>query len=417
VRVVGLDSLRPGAYTGEIQLQATNPAGRPMDVNIRPGAALPVTLQVDRPLAAIDSQAVDFGEVQFDTSPNFRLDQTALLPVAFAGRQFKVTATVDHDTCANVNIVTGDLVEQDGRTLLPLHLTSAGPVQPATCRGAITFSGPNGDYDVTPGRLDWESRVSSVEWSIVGGDLNLADLQDAGARVDETLLVRFNGKTPFVVEMAGVQANGSSHEDGAAPIALSGAELDMPAVEVNGPPNEAGLYEVPITLIARQEIPGDPLRGNFYSGQLQLAVAGLEGDAKAVGFTFRSPSLYQRYLAPVLVPVYSLPWLICTGPLTLLLLLVVVARIRGRSLDDRELEQAAVSATREAVASVAVAPEPIAPLPSASSTTARTEAAWGKSEWGSVWSSGSSTDAAAPTYSANGVRSQPSSSDPWSTSW
>lgn len=416
LRVLGMDTLRPGAYEGEITLQATNPAGRPMSVNIRPGESLPVSLTVERPLARIDVQTVDFGEVLFDTSPNFRLDQSVMLPISFANRPFKVTVTSSEPSCSNVDIVTGDVTEQEGRTVLPLHLTSAGPVLPATCTGTLTFSGPNGDYDVVPAQVEWQSRVASVEWSIVGGDLHLRDLQDAGGRVQETVLIRFNGKTPFVVELAGLQGIGSSGGDdpGAAPIPINDEYLDMPAVEVNGPPNESGLYEVPITLIARQAIPGDELRGTFYSGQLRLAIAGLPDDVKTVNFNFRSPSLYQRYLAPVVVPVYSMPWVLCTGPLTVLVLLVLVARIRGRGFDETELEEVAMAATREVSAANASVPEPAAPLPAAA-TSPRAESAWGSSEWGSVWNNPGS-DAGSPAYSARGAGNQPSG-DPWSSSW
>ena len=111
---------------------------------------------------------------------------------------------------------------------------------------------------------------------------------------------------------------------------LNAELIDVPSVEISGEPNEAGLYEVPLSMIARQAIAGDQVRGTLYTGQVRLAIAGLPNDVKAVGFNFRSPSLYQRYLAPIVVPVYSMPAVLCTGPLTLLILLVVVARMRGR---------------------------------------------------------------------------------------
>jgi hypothetical protein len=416
LRVTGLESLRPGAYAGEIRLQATNPAGRPMNVNIRPGAALPVSLTVARPAVRIDSQGVDFGEVLFDTSPNFHLDQTSYLPVSFSGRRFEITAQMVEKSCDAVTIVTGDLEEREGQTVLPLHLSSAGPVQPATCIGLIKLAGPNQDYDVAPPQLGWQTRIASVEWSIVDGDLHLKDLQDAGARVQGALLVRFNGKTPFVIRPVEVQGTGSTDgEAGAAPVTLTGDQIDVPAVEVNGPPNESGLYEVPITLIARQAIPGDQLRGTFYSGQLRLSVAGLEGSEQTVTFNFRSPSVYQRYLAPVVVPVYSLPWVICTGPLTLLLLLVIVARLRSRGFDESELEQAAAAATREVAAANAAIPAPTTPLPAAAATAGRGDIAWGSSEWGTVWSQGGD-GALNGLQPAKGAAAKPSG-DPWSTSW
>ena len=130
LHIDGLETLRPGDYEGEIVLSATSPAGLPMDVNIRPGALLPVSLNVPRPLAQLDTQAVDFGEVMFDTSPNFRLNQENLVPLAFAGKPFPVSAELTESSCDNVSVVTGEVVERDGRMLLPVRLTSAGPVLP-----------------------------------------------------------------------------------------------------------------------------------------------------------------------------------------------------------------------------------------------------------------------------------------------
>ncbi len=50
------------------------------------------------------------------------------------------------------------------------------------------------------------------------------------------------------------------------------------------------------------------------------------------------------------MPVYSLPWLFCTGPLTLLLLLVIVARAQSRGFNPDEVEQAAMAAAIKTVA-------------------------------------------------------------------
>ncbi len=441
LKVAGLEGLRPGSYAGEIQLQATNPAGRPMDVNIRPGATLAVQISVGRPLVRVESQEVDFGEVLFDTSPNFRLDREGFVPLAFVGDPFKLTAVLADSTCSNVSVLAGDVIEQDGRMVLPLRLTSAGPVMPATCQGTVQLRGPNEDYDVTPAQFDWQARVASVEWSIVSGDLHFADLQDVGARVQEPLLVRFNGKTPFVVQLTGLEGAGATlgstwdnlwgstagnavdNESATAITPLTAEQIDVPAVEISGPPNEAGLYEVPLTMIARQAIAGDQLRGTFYTGQVKLAIAGLPNDVKAVNFNFRSPSLYQRYVAPIVVPVYSMPVLLCTGPLTLLILLVVVARMRGRNFDETEIEQAALAATRQATASASV-PEPAIALPTA--VGPRAEMAWGSSEFGNAWGSSGGADPGfgaggqSAASSANGTNNpypKPSSGDPWTSSW
>lgn len=419
LRVAGLDGLRPGNYTGEISLQATDPAGRPMDVNIRPGATLPVSISVARPVVRLDSQSVDFGEVLFDTSPNFRLNRESFVPLAFTGNPFKLSAELVDSTCSNVSVVAGDVVEQEGRMVLPLNLTSAGPVLPTTCQGSVVLRGPNGDYDVTPNQFDWEARVASVEWSIVSGDLHMGDLQDVGSRATETVLIRFNGKTPFVVQLNGLGGAGATLGNDAtntqiAP--LTTEQIDVPSVEISGEPNEAGLYEVPLTMIARQAIAGDQLRGTLYTGQVQLAIAGLPNDVKTVGFNFRSPSIYQRYLAPVVVPVYSMPTLLCTGPLTILILLVLVARMRSRSFDEGEIEQAAVAATRQAIAQTS-APEPTVALPTGAAP--RAEAAWGSSEFGNAWSNSGSAE---PTLSGtgaykNGAGAAKPAGDPWTSSW
>jgi hypothetical protein len=302
--------------------------------------------------------------------------------------------------------------------VLPLHLTSAGPVLPTTCQGSVVLRGPNEDYDVTPSQFDWQARVASVEWSIVSGDLHMGDLQDVGARAEETVLVRFNGKTPFVVQLQDLNGAGATlgNETTAGEITpLNAEQIDVPSVEISGPPNEAGLYEVPLTMIARQAIPGDQVRGTLYTGQVQLAIAGLPNDVKTVGFNFRSPSIYQRWVAPIVVPVYSMPVVLCTGPLTLLILLVLVARMRSRNFDENEIEQAAVAATRQAIARTSV-PEPTVALPTGS--TPRAEVAWGSGEFGNAWGSGGGAEPSiSGTYTNGAGGASKPSGDPWTSSW
>src|SRR5690606_26030177 len=110
--------------------------------------------------------------------------------------------------------------------------------------------------------------------------------------------------------------------------------LSMPPVGVTGAPNANGYYEVPITLIAGKAIPLDPLQGSFYSGDLTLGIEGLPNATRTVDVGFRSPTAFQRYVAWWLLPIYSLPWLLCSGPLSLLLLLILLARVRGGGLED-----------------------------------------------------------------------------------
>jgi len=413
LRVDGLDRVRPGDYVGEVTLQATTPGGKPMDVQLRPTSVFPVTFRVGRPVARIDSQLADFGNILFDTSPNFRLDQAVQLPVAFEGKPFKITATLQDSTCADLSMLTGELLPADNGSFLPLQLNSRGPVAPSTCTGSIVLAGPTDDYDVFPSRLDWQVRVDNVEWSLVSSSLSLGDLQDAGQKVNATVAVRFSGKPPFVLQLLDLHAVGRNAEG---EVTLSPDQIEMSPVEVNGPPTEAGLYEVPVTLVARQAIVRDQLRGSFYTGEMTLGVVGLEGATQTLDFDLRSPSIPQRYILPYVVPVYSMPLALCTGPLTLFLLLFMVARWRGRSLQEDEIEEAAIAAVSQApVAPVREASNPPA-LPTFTDAPA-SETGWSNGEWGSAWGNQAETSkpvvSKPPSNGANGVNG----GDPWKSSW
>lgn len=418
--IQGLENLRPGEYVGELALRANSPAGRPIDVTLRPSPVFPVALNVARPAANLEQELIDFGEVLFDTSPNFRLDQSIDLPITFVGGTFRLKATPNSSNCSQLKIIDAPLETAGNVATLPLQLTSPGPMQPQLCTGTLRLDPPNADYDVSPNVLEWQVRVSSVEWSVVSGDLNLADLQDAGGRVETPLLIRFNGKTPFVIQAQAINAEGSNaagREEGQ-PVLLNAENLDLPPIEISGPLNAAGLYEVPLNLIARQEIPKDSLQGTFYSGAIQLGIVGLPDDIKTVNFNFRSPSLIQRYIEPIVVPIYSLPWLLCSGPLSLLLLLVLLARMRNLNFREDEVEETAAAATMQmASQSFTEAAENAAtragaleapPLVNPSQGTS-----WGASEWGDAWGGASSAGGS----SGSQPRSAPPTNDPWGSSW
>jgi hypothetical protein len=409
LRVDGLGTLRPGEYTGNINLRATRPNGQPMDVAIRPGAALPVTYKVARPLALIDTQLADFGQLLFDTSPNFRLNQEVLLPISFVGKRFRVTAALAQSSCADLTLTAGEVRNEGEQAVLPVRLTSPGPAPPGTCSGAISLRGPDADYDLFPQQLDWQLRINDVEWSLVSGALHLGDLQDAGARSQANLALRFNGKTPFLLQMTGLSATG---EGAAGLITLTANDLDMAPVEISGAPNQAGLYLVPILLTLQRALPRDWLRGGFFSGKVTLAVVGLPEKTQTLTFTFRNPSLIQRYIAPYVTPIYArLPAALCAWPLTLFLLLLVVARIRGRGINDVEIDEAAVATA------MPMPPMPAAETPGAASgatfaNPASLDAVWGNSEWGGSWGGEVNERAPVGAHTINGA-----GGDPWRSSW
>jgi len=410
--VNGLAQLRPGTYAGEITFTVQNPNGRPMqNIDIRPTTGIPVTFFVPRPVARIEGEQANFGETLFDTSPNFRLAQEQFIPLLFEGNPFDFTINMQESNCPDITIIQGELqLQEGGRALLPLQLSSRGPVQPGVCSGMIALSGPTADYDVYPAAISWQTRVNNIEWSVVSTALNLGNFQDAGAEAKAVLLVRFSGKTPFVLQMEDIKVNGRNEEGD---ILLTNANLEMPPIEINGPPTEAGLYEVPMTFIARQPIAFDPLRGTFYNGELSIGVVGLADAPQAIGLSFVSPGLAQRYLLPYLLPVYSMPLALCTGPLTILLLLVLVARVRGRDINEEELEEAAIATTF----AMNPAGEPIrseTPVLSFDPPSA-SDGAWGNSEWGNSWGASPTGDTPTATNQANGGNTK--DNDPWRSSW
>ena len=364
LRVDGLDLLRPGEYEGQLNLSALNPAGLPMEVKVRPAPSLPVALNIPRSAAHIQVQEADFGELLFDTSPNFRLDEEILLPVIYnAETPFRLTVELTESSCSGLTATAGDLQPSDlpvadssgtdtwqqaSKTgwALPIRLQSQTPMSPGSCYGILSLSGPGQDFDVLsanladPSRSDTLQRASlpfrlqirDVEWSVAGA-LDFGNLGRAGESSTETLLLRFDGKTPFVVQVVGIAASGET-PDGV--MTLDEHFLEAPPVEISGVPDDQGFFEVPLTLVARKALPKDALRGSFYSGDLILSIVGLTDETRSVDINFRSPTLYQRYVEWWLRPFYTFPLVFCSGPLLLLGLLIVVARARSRgyNVDD-----------------------------------------------------------------------------------
>ena len=160
------------------------------------------------------------------------------------------------------------------------------------------------------------------------------------------------------------------------------------------------------------------MRGTFYNGTLQVGVVGLQGEPQTIGLSFISPGLAQRYLLPYLLPVYSMPAVVCTGPLTIFLLLMLVARFRGRDLDEEALEDAAMASTFSQSNAMSSEGNPFSSGLGASNEEqpVANGAAWGSNEWGST-TPNTEVDGnvfATPGYSAG---SKNSDDDPWKSSW
>lgn len=422
LRMDGLDLLRPGAYEGDLRLSVLSPAGLPMDVLIRPAPSLPVMFTVSRAAAHIAVQEADFGELPFDTSPNFRLDETILLPVDFVeGTPFRLTVEVNESTCDGLTVTAADVqfqvspsettAESPTRAgLLPLRLQSQVPVLSGGCSGVLRLLGPSEDFDVLPNTLPYRLQIRGLEWR-VAGSLHFGDLGLAGEQATASLLLRFDGKTPFVVQVLGLTAAGETDEG---PRTLDESFLEAAPIEISGTPDADGYYEVPITLVARKAIPKDPLYGSFYSGDLVLGIAGLPNETRSVDASFRSPTFYQRYVEWWLRPFYTFPLVFCSGPLFFLLLLVIIARTRGRGYN---IDEEPTPAAEEHWALASETAVDSAPRPE-TSTNPQATAPWPQDTgmWGSE---STTTDGAHDAEQANSDwnKYRSGSGNPWASDW
>lgn len=358
--------LRPGSYEGAISFATDRPStGR----TVRLPAPIPVILNLPRPAVQIVSATIDFGTVLFDTSPNFRVNETAYVPLAFDESPFNLTPASLGSSCPALELVAGPPEQQGQAYRLPLTLRSAGPIAPQTCSGTLALRGPSEDYDVNPGTpLSWRLVIPAVEWEILGvrqgsasaSDANMGSLGRAGERKAATLLVRYTGKPPFSLQLADLNATAER-----AGIAVGKDDLDLvtaPAVQQAGAADE---YQVPIELLVRRSLPqASPLArwlsGTDYSGALKLQVTGLPvSQAQEVRLRLHNPSFYQRYVQPfyrLLLPG------VVTIPLSILIPLLLLVLVWKRSKDasvERLMRRSGPQTPAVAPGSVGGPPRPI----------------------------------------------------------
>jgi hypothetical protein len=355
--------LQPGVYEGLLNFTTDKPAaGR----KVRLPAPIPVSLNLARPAAQVATAAIDFGAVTFDTSPNFRVNETIYVPVVFDEAPFNLKPEPLAGSCPGLELVAGPPEAHGQAYRLPLTLRSAGPVAPQTCAGTLTLRGPTEDYDVNPALpLSWRLVIPAVEWEILGirqgdanaSDANMGSLGNAGERAGATLLVRYTGKPPFSLQLADLHATTEQ-----AHVVIGRDELDLiaaPAVPQAGAANE---YHVPIELLVRRSLPQASLlarwlSGADYRGALKLQVAGLPASQpQEVRFRLHNPSLYQRYVQPfyrLLLPG------IVTIPLSIVIPLLLLILIWKRSKDasvERLMRQSGPQTLTAAVVATTMAP-------------------------------------------------------------
>ena len=374
LRVVVPDGMRPGNYQGEISFSVDNP---PQGEGVALPAPVPVSLSLAKPAGEILDSAVDFGSVLFDTSPNFRLNETALVGVAFKDQPFEVVPSLVDSTCPDLSVEAGRPELQGGSYRLPLTLHSSRPVLPQTCSGTLNMGGPSADYEILANQtIAWRVVIPEVEWQLVGvertgtktSDLAFGNIGRPGERGGVVLLIRYSGQAPFSLQL--VDLAGEADQGGAI---VSADRVALATGEVTPQAGSPGVYRVPVDLVVRRSLPqASPLAtwlsGTDYSGRLHLDIVGLPSQSpREVSFRFHNPGLFQRYIAPF----YGLWWPgVVTYPLSVLVPLVLLAllwlRRRDAAVEQILQSQGAASAGAEDRASATGATRPPEAAPSRS---------------------------------------------------
>jgi hypothetical protein len=335
--------LRPGHYEGQIAFAADKaPGGEPVQLP----APVAVSLALARPAGELLDHSIDFGTTLFDTSPNFRLKQSASVGVKFAAAPFALVPTLTETSCPDLSVAAAAPVAEGDHYRVDLTLSSAAPVMPQTCTGTLALAGPSEDYEIQGApTLAWRVAVPEATWQLTGieagaggsgasrsGDLPFGSLGRPGERSRATLVVHYTGQPPFTLALKGLagQAGGSAR------LTLGTQDVALVTGEITPQPGAANTYRVPVELVISRALPqvgalATWLSGTDYSGQLQLDIAGLPAPApRPVSFRLHNPSLYQRYIAPI----YTWWWPgIVTCPLSILLPLLVLGFVWLRKKD------------------------------------------------------------------------------------
>jgi hypothetical protein len=337
LRVVLPDALRPGNYRGQITFAVDRP---PAGNQVLLPAPIPVSLALARPAVEVQSSTVDFGSVLFSTSPNFRIDRSASIIVAYNETPFQIVPTLSQSNCQGLSVVAGEPAPQGDHSQVALTLRSSGPISPQTCSGTITLNGPSEDYEIQSNRtITWRLVVPTAEWQLVGieragstvSDLAFGNIGRPGDRGSAVLLIRYTGQPPFSLDLLDLQGQA---DRGSATISKS--DLELATGNITARPGEAGLYSVPVDLVVGRSLPQRSqgaawFYGTDYSGKVHVDIAGLPNSSSLeVSFRLHNPGWTQRHIAPF----YTLMWPgLLTYPVSILLPLVLFAFIWLRKKD------------------------------------------------------------------------------------
>lgn len=346
LRLQGLESLRPGHYKGSLTFAVDKQS---VGQAVQLPAPVAVDFTIGKASAIIQNTTADFGQVLFDPSPNFRIDEEVSISVSFTEEPFTLNPFIDPQStdCSGLQLTAQPPQAQTNDAYqVKLRLQSDDPVSPQTCSGTFTLQGPSEDYTVAPQTpLSWQIVIPQIEWNIIGAeqgsetssDLIFTDFGNVGETGSAMLLVRYTGKPPFFLDLQELTATDDGQQ-----YPLNSRKLEFVTGSVNEVTAQPGVYRVPVELVAKQPIEHGWFFGSRYSGELKLRVEGLPDETPdAIDFSFRSPSWPQRHIEPRVRAFYRLWWPgIVTWPLSILFILVLMAlRNRVNDYDEEENRQ------------------------------------------------------------------------------
>lgn len=342
LRITGYEMLSPGNYKGELEFYLDKPPAA--TVNILMPAAYSVVYNLAKAEATVLTKDADFGEVAYEPSENFRIDQTATMEVRFNDVPFslKVDGFGSPD-CPDMRLM---VVHQDDRTdltaTLTLRLQSTGRVSAKDCSGQFNLVPSDRPEDRTVNNGEgilWQLRVQGIEWAILGSIVDgkevssvtfndLTTPADApGAEV--TLIVRYSGKPPFKLELADSTLMDPRRQEG-----LGAADFTPVVMDIQPDPVRAQIYRVNLQLVPTRNLPSHWWFTRSFSGQLAFRIAGLpEMNAQPIDTFVNSTGWRDRRLIP-----FVMKWIVRLWPFWVFFILILYV-LRRRSRIGRVLHE------------------------------------------------------------------------------
>ena len=351
--------VQPGVCSGVFSFQAPS-----AEYEIQQGQGLRWQVAIQKPSVQLLQSSYDFGTVQYDTSPNFLVDQRLTTTLHFVGPAFPMTVKQGENPPAGLQLnLESSQMQADGSHVAGLRLRSSGVVQPGVYSGTFSLQASSPECEIRQGQgLFWQVSVKAIEWKLSGvrsngqltNRIDFGSVGSGGGKGSVTLRVSYTGKPSFKLHVRQLGPTDTSRgREASADIQIA---LDPPVPDSS----EAMTYDVPVHLLVKRTLAQDLFRSDIYTGTLYASIEGLPADKEeAVDFAFRRPSVFEQYIRPPLATVFHLP-LPGTAVIGVPLLVVAITRQQRKAAETRRILE---DMKRRAASSGSTATRGAAPLP------------------------------------------------------